>query len=244
MKPDELQEHIASTYFTLRTGIVVASVLLPVTLLVVGAFRPLQPDALRFLPSISDYYPNGTNFTRNWLVGTLCAVGTFLYLYKGYSNVENVVLNIAGVLAVIVALVPCRCGDVSKKPSIHGAAAVAFFVCIAFVAIRCSRDTLSLMPDEALRKRYQRRYHFIALAMVFFPVAAAGISFVFGLVSQLQFVAEAFGIYTFALYWLFKSRELSITQAERLVMKGKAEKVRGHGLVRVDGGASPPPTSR
>ena len=70
--------------------------------------------------------------------------------------------------------------------------------------------------------------------MIFLPLAAAGVSFAFGLVPQLQFVAEAFGIYTFALYWLLKSRELSITRAERLVMKGKAEKVRGHGLVKVD----------
>ena len=132
-KPDELQAHFAGTYFTLRLGIVVASLLLPVILYVAGNFRP-DPG---LLPSISHYYAYGNNLTRNWFVGTLCTVGMFLYLYKGYSVTENVVLNVAGVLAIVVALVPCRCGDPQASASVHGFAAVTFFLCIAFVCVRC-----------------------------------------------------------------------------------------------------------
>ena len=92
MQPDELQAHILSTYFGLRLGIVIASALLPIVLFFGGWLR----GGLELQPSISDYYFAGGGVMRDWFVGTLCAVGVFLYLYKGFSDRENVALNIAG----------------------------------------------------------------------------------------------------------------------------------------------------
>ena len=61
MKPDDLQKHITSTYFALRLGIIVASLALPWVLYFGGNAGP-HPG---LQPSLSDYYPNGTEFTRD-----------------------------------------------------------------------------------------------------------------------------------------------------------------------------------
>ncbi len=50
---------------------------------------------------------------RSWFVGILFVLGIFLYLYKGFSTLENCLLNIAGLSALGVALFPTgwNCGD-------------------------------------------------------------------------------------------------------------------------------------
>jgi hypothetical protein len=48
-----------------------------------------------------------------------------------------------------------------------------------------------------------------------------------------KFFVETFGIYMFGLYWLVKSREISITSAEKLAAHGKLQNVKGRGVVRV-----------
>jgi hypothetical protein len=39
-------------------------------------------------------------------IGTICAIGTLLVVYKGSTDTEDVLLNLAGVLAFVVAFVP------------------------------------------------------------------------------------------------------------------------------------------
>jgi len=83
--PDDLREHITDTYFALRRGLVVLSVLLPFVLLGLGAYWDVS-----WQPSLSHYYANGAAGTRDWLVGTLFATGALLSNYKGFSTLENV----------------------------------------------------------------------------------------------------------------------------------------------------------
>ena len=82
--PDDLREHITDTYFALRRGLVVLSVLLSFVLLGLGAYWHVS------WPSLSHYDANGTAGTRDWLVGTLFTTGALLYNYKGFSTLENV----------------------------------------------------------------------------------------------------------------------------------------------------------
>ena len=81
MTADELKKNILSTYFTLRAGIVVLSVALPVALYVGGLWHGVPGLA----ESMSAYYGEHAGALRNVFVGTLCAIGAFLYLYKGFS---------------------------------------------------------------------------------------------------------------------------------------------------------------
>lgn len=227
LSPSQLQRHVQSTYFTLRIGIAGVSLIFPVLLYVLGrsAGIPLQD-------SMSAYYAGGTEWTRNVFVGVLFTIGTFLYLYKGFTPAENIALNLAGVLAPVVALFPCRCGDESASWSPHGAAAVGFFAAIAFVCVRCAPDTLGLIRDADTRARYRLTYRILAVIMLGAPavvfvlalphwVLSAGIARMQGLALAYgaRFVMECLGIWTFAAYWLVKSLELRRTDAESLGLR-------------------------
>jgi len=231
MTSDKLQENILSTYFTLRLGIVILSVALPPILYFGGRL-----GGVGLLHSMSAYYGEQNGLMRNWFVGILWAVGSFLYLYKGFSTTENVVLNFAGVFAVSVAMIPCNCWDgaVGDSNKVHAFCAVSFFLCMAFVCLFCAGDTISLLPDQKTKDAFKRRYRIIAVLLVGSPAAAVLVSYALDQHTSYRFFIEAFGVYMFALYWVVKSRELSITSAETLALHGKVANQKGRGVVRVE----------
>lgn len=229
MKAEALEKHVLATYGTLRIGIAVIALLFPL-ILGVGGFLfagiPLQN-------SLSAYYhahvpPCEVTLEapmRNWFVGVLCAIGAFLYLYKGFSKVENIALNIAGAMAVGVAMFPMlwTCHKDSSLLSLHGFCAVSFFLCIAFVSIRCASDTLHLIQDTAVRRRFKQCYNVTGFTMIVFPLAAYLFTVVFRQLERLTLFVEIAGIMAFAAYWIIKSREILQTQSERLALQGKLE---------------------
>ncbi len=220
MKSDELEKHIFATYINLRVGIAIITILFPLLLWAGGAIQgiPLQD-------SMSAYYHAifNENSMRNWFVGILFAVGVFLYLYKGFSYQENYALNFAGVFVIGVAIFPMEwnCGEECKKISMHGTCAVLFFLCIAYVCIRCASDTLYLLNDTVLEQRYRLRYKLIGIGMILSPLFALLLTLVFQQFKSYTFFVEAAGIWIFAIYWLLKSQELTSTNAERLILQNK-----------------------
>ncbi len=90
------------TYRYLRLGIV-----LLVLLLAVSVALEYQSTGI-LLSSLSAYYytPVHTVF-----VASLCGAGACLVIYRGVSDVDDVLLNIAGLLAFVVAFVPIRFAD-------------------------------------------------------------------------------------------------------------------------------------
>ena len=228
MTSDKLQKNILSTYFTLRMGIVVLSVALPLILYFGGKLV-----GINLLNSMSAYYGENDWVMRNWLVGILWAVGSFLYLYKGYSTLENVLLNLAGVFAVGVAMIPCNCWDgaIGDSSTWHAVVAVSFFLSMAAVCLFCAGDTISLLPDQKTKDAFNRSYRLIGTLLVLSPLAAIAVSDVFRRLENYKFFVEAFGVWIFAAYWGVKSRELSITSAETRAMYGQLENRRGRGVV-------------
>lgn len=229
---NELQEHIFSTYVNLRIGIAIIGILLPILLLVVG-----KSVGVGFQNSISAYFHAETDgfLLRSIFVGTLFAIGVALYLYKGYSGKENIALNLAGAFAVGVAVFPMTWrgtdGEVLYQGinllnfgeytlSLHGVCAVFMFLCIAYVCIWCASDTLHLLDDERKRKLYKRMYKFLGFGMILFPLAASVLAVVFHMSDKTIFIVESVGIITFAAYWWIKSREISLTSADRLALNG------------------------
>ena len=231
-RPDELQANILSTYFTLRWGIVVLSVAFPLILYFVGRFGariPLQP-------SMSAYYGAHDGYMRNWFVAILFAVGSFLYLYKGYSTLENVALNIAGVSAAFVAMVPCGCwyDDGVTHNKMHAVFAVSFFACMSFCCLFCAGDTIGLLPTERDRKRFTRLYKTIGILLLASPAGALLVSYASNQSTRKLFFIEAFGVCTVAAYWAVKSKEFRLSSAERLTAEKQVKKVPHKGVVRVE----------
>ena len=221
MSQTTLEKHILSTYFSLRIGIAVIAIAFPLVLWIGGYLYA----GLHLQSSMSDYYwaANDGKSLRDVFVGVLFAVGAFLYLYKGFSNRENIALNIAGILALGVALFPTCMGQ-CPKVTIHGICAVGFFLSITFVSVKCAPDTLGLIKDENQRAKFRMMYKTLAMIMLASPAAAYVLNVLTPQYKAFVFYVEAGGIFAFAAYWLTKSRELSLTQAEEKAVRGEVDK--------------------
>ena len=165
-----------------------------------------------FQDSISDYYWT-EDPERNILVGVLCFIAAYLILYKGYTWAEDRALDIAGVSAVGIALfpVPQEIGI-----SAHYICAVTFFICIFYVCITMSRNTLHLFPPSGNKKLFIWLYGICSAVMIGIVI----FTIIYGFVPKetkathnphIVFWIEAFGIWAFSAYWYIKSRELDVT---------------------------------
>src|SRR4051812_23085950 len=104
----------ATTYRCLRLGIVGMVLLLAVSLVIEIVNAPGCVQT-----SISAYYYTPV---RNIFVGALVAIGLCLIVIRGCSRWQDFFLNMAGMLAPIVALVPTgfsgRCPASNRKPAL------------------------------------------------------------------------------------------------------------------------------
>lgn len=216
---EQLQEHMLWTYYGLRVGLSVIGFSLPLVVLFTGGVL----HHVWLEPSLSQYYltEDRVSFftTRDLFVGGLFAASACLYLYKGFSDKENVALNLAAVFVVLVALLPTvdPAADQTLVSVLHGTSAVLFFVCIAYVSLFRSRDTLRLVPS-AKRRGYIRRYRWTGATMIASPLVAVVLSFALEPVSQVRtviFWVETLGVWTFALYWTVKTTEMRESSAEK-----------------------------
>lgn len=224
--PGGLQQHIASTYFNLRFGMGVIAALLPGGLWVGGALGDHEP--LRC--SMSAYYYSPT--MRDPFVGALVALGAFLYLYKGFSTKENWALNLAGALAIGIAMVPTasKCGVRSEGITVHAAFAVLFFLSIAYVCLFRAADTLTLIRDTRKAAKFRATYRLLGVGMVISPLVAVALTLVLQQATEARatvFGAEASGVLMFAAFWVVKSLELRATDADRLAIERKLQAVSG-----------------
>lgn len=241
----DIKKQMMATFLSLRVGVGVIGIVLPLLLLFGGmivhihladsmsayyhatrsCINPQRPEVSA--PCSTIPLPTGQGPMRNWFVGALFVIGVCLYLIKGFSKWENLLLTIAGILAVCVAIfpMPWTTGKATGFP-IHYVSAVTFFVFIAFVCMFCSGKTLKFMPDipnrEKVIARYKLRYRALSILMVLSPLAAYAFN-EFTRQNHLVFWAEAFGIWAFGGYWLVKTKELSLSDVERRALKGELE---------------------
>ena len=227
MTPGQLQEHIYKTYVSLRVGLCLLALAFPFLLWGIGRWNDINLQN-----SISEYYfafgpPNLELPGRVVFVGVLFVLGFFLILYRGFTTIENWVLNIAGACAIIIALCPMpmpdNCTNCGSNPysSLHYPAAVVLFVCLAFVAAFCTKETLVYLPDPKRRRRYRISYYVIATIIIVTP----GILYLMTWdlpVKKYKFLVETVGIVMFSAYWGLKSIELSQSKVEKNVLMGKA----------------------
>jgi len=213
---EDLRKNMLSTYFFLRTGIVVMSAALPLALLV----YTFMVDRGLNEHSISAFYGADNGAMRNWFVGILCAVGAFLILYRGFSFAEDWALNTAGLFAILTAWKPCDCwlpDIVGSK--LHNTFAILFFASMAFVCFFCAKTTISLLPDKATEARFGTKYTRIGIALLLSPAIALVLSY--QRPGAFVFLFEALAVWVFSFYWFTKTQEFSISSAEKRALKGE-----------------------
>ncbi|PTM90485.1 hypothetical protein [Dietzia psychralcaliphila] len=201
--------YIVETYFVLRMVIAAGALILPATLLLWVALD----SGVSMMGSLSAFYYSPA---RSLFVGILVAIGVALVAYRGYTRGENALLNGAGVLSIVVALVPT--GDSSLPGltvagAVHAVAAVGFFVLAALSIFFYGQETLGSLSDPDQQRRYRAVYRVLAVLVVAFPGAAVLVAWVVG-PSVALFAGEAAALYAFAAFWLVKTYELSQSHAE------------------------------
>lgn len=223
MKIDNQEIKIESfdifTYRRIRRAIGYLGIVLPI--LLVG-FSLIPFFQTQIQPSISHYYY--TNL-REIFTGTLCAVGLFLIRYKGYGNAsiwknDNVLTNIAGIMALGVALFPTNPEDFSQKiytiiPStekwlgwLHYGFAAVLFLILALLAINVftigqTSDTRT--PKSILNENniYRICGYIILASVILVPVLE-----MLKLFSFSTLILEALALFAFGIAWLIKGRAL------------------------------------
>jgi hypothetical protein len=214
-----------ATYRALRWATAILGLALPWVLWLGG--RILAGEPLE--ESMSAYYYTGM---RDELVGILFAVGSFLVVYRGYTWLENWALNLAGFFVAGVALFPTGSRDAGASGSpLHVLFAVSFFASIAYVCIFRASDTLALIHEETVARRFRKVYQLLGGLMILSPLLALLLALPEpgSRARSFIFFVEAVGVYVFAAYWIVKSLEIARTDSERLAVKGKLA-TRRHGL--------------
>jgi hypothetical protein len=233
MAPEQLTAHMLKTYRDLRLCLLIFAIFLPIVLVLAGFVL----GHVGIQDSLSAYYWAGfdePSEERTIFVGVLFAVGACLIAYRGFSNEEDLALNIAGVLAWGIAFFPMQCNlNIRSLHScagegyahIHGICAVTFFMLLAYVALFRSKDTLGgdtstgQMLSARDRRWYSRQYNIAALAMLVLPVAAVIITYWIGHENFGVIAVEFAAVWAFAYYWAVKSLEMKKSQVEILAAR-------------------------
>jgi hypothetical protein len=228
MKAHEVEDHVFSTYLSLRFGMAVIALAFPFLMVAIGKLNgvPLQD-------SLSAYYwQDGASVApvRNWFVGGLFALAAFLYLYKGFTDAENWALNLAAIFAIGVATMPMAWPPVKGDGwfSTHGVSAISLFACLWYVVLFRAKDTLRFLPASlSVEERastirwYGNWYSALGAIMVVSPLGAVLISTVLGKPSALVLFVEATGVMSFGTFWAMKSREMRLSKLTRRALRGE-----------------------
>jgi hypothetical protein len=137
------------------------------------------------------------------MVGMLCAVGVFLFLFHGLSKNENRLLNVAGVAVILVAWIPMFVSEL-----LHRGLAIVFFLLIGIVAIHFSKGGIDKIPHARAKRAFKTAYNVAGAAMIVLPLTVAALQFTpWGQFEHYMFWIECFAIWSFAAYWLTKTLE-------------------------------------
>jgi hypothetical protein len=195
------------SYMTLRRFVGLIGILLPFALVIIHIILVRQAV---LLGSMSGYYYTDV---RGILVGSLCAIGVFLFAYRGYDGWDDGLTNAAGVFAIGVALFPTA--PVNPSPQarnigyVHFACAGLLFAVLAVIALWQFTKTEPNTERSAEKKKRDLIYRIcgtvIAACLVLVPVE----SLVIGAPIQRfrpLFWLEAVAVVAFGIAWLVKGQ--------------------------------------
>ena len=212
--PSQSTRTLVVSYLGVRRGIGAVGLALPVLLGPVGWLAvgvPLQD-------SMSSYYHTPM---RDVFVGGLCAIGIFLFCYRGYDRVEDWTANFGAASALGLAFCPM---DAASDPLhqrsvvgyLHSASGGVFFLTLAFYSLyhfpRADDDRGEAAPHEAHRRLVYRASGIVILL----SMLAMG-AYLFLLSPDLKrrcnryhflFWGEWVAVWAFAAAWLTKGRAI------------------------------------
>jgi hypothetical protein len=202
----------AATIRTLRRGIGVVALALPVVLTVGNI---LLARRFTLLGSISGSYYTAM---RDVFVGSMCAIGVFLICYR-YEKRDDRLSTLAGVLAIAVALFRTTSGDPTVKLTstdtaigwVHQLSAVALFVVLAYFCFFLFTRTDSAKqpsPRKRLRNRLYRACGGVILACMGLAALANALPAAARDTIKPLFWCEAIAVLAFGAAWMVKGETI------------------------------------
>jgi hypothetical protein len=184
------------TYRYLRGGIPVMLVMLCSALVIERA------RASCWQTSISAYYFTGVHAM---FIASICAIGALMVVYKGSTDTEDLMLNLAGILAFVVAFVPTTrpvllCGAAVLPVGAVTAVSVLANVWALVVALAVSRAASWWMYH---RTGTGRAHSTFGTAAVWVQRAVLTAGFVTLIAAPHWFVGNAHGIAAAAMFGAF-----------------------------------------
>lgn len=139
--------------------------MLPLTLIIINMIAEKQFVVLN---SISAYYYSNV---RDILVGVLFIITFFLFNYKGYDKLDNIITNICGLSALLIAIFPMSNGSISNSifqnqrlnEIIHFSSATLLFICFSFMSIFLFTKSDKKILDK---RKKNKNYIFIACGIL------------------------------------------------------------------------------
>ncbi|HBE64950.1 MAG TPA: hypothetical protein DDX19_19790 [Rhodopirellula baltica] len=227
-----MMDRLVLSYLDIRRAIGLSGLVLP---LVLGPGGMLL--GIEIQENMSSYYHTPL---RDVFVGTLCAIGIFLFCYRGYDRIENWTANIGAVAAIGIALFPLDYGSdplIQKSfvGYVHTFSGGVFFTTLAFYSLyHFPRDS----KREAESHLFERSMAFRASGLTILLITFAMGGYML-LVPQdwkdwlngynFLFWAEWIAVWSFASSWLAKGR-IIVTEIGVEVLAYSRKMVLQHGL--------------
>ncbi|MEZ6125296.1 MAG: hypothetical protein R3C49_19275 [Planctomycetaceae bacterium] len=218
--PAESPQTLVLSYLAIRRAIGYVGLSLPILLGPIGWLV----HGIGLQENMSSYYHTPM---RDIFVGVMCAIGIFLFCYRGYSRWEEWTGNVSCVSAIVIALCPL---DANSDPLhqrtfvgyMHSAAGAAFFTTLAVYSLfhfprRKSEDSLpeTSHPSE-LDRRARNLVYYVSGGVIVLCLIAMGSSF-FLMPTRLRETLDSWGfvfwmewiaVWAFSAAWLAKGRAL------------------------------------
>lgn len=199
---------LVQSYLALRMAIGVIAIALPFVLAL--AWATVQGAGIE--PSISAYYHTGM---RDVFVGALCAIGVFLWSYRGYDRRDDRITNLAAVCAIGVAWFPTTPVVITSPRDtlvggFHYAFAAVLFGTLAYISL----VLFTKKAAQPTRRKEQRNQIYRTCGVVILA-CIAGIAVIALTPADSQvhtlspvFWLEAAAIVAFGLSWLTKGEAI------------------------------------
>ena len=217
---DPAHARYVRSYLLMRAAVGALGIALPVVLVLTDG---LWFDGAPFpRSSLSAYYYSGV---RDLMVGTICAIGTFLLAYKvAERNLDNTLSVVAGLTVILVALFPPRLPRGGKLAplqdrlgevvcaQLHFAAAAVFLICLAVLSVTFGlREGNRTERSQRFSPGFWRAYHFACAAIIAAALLFMGITEISDSGPRTSLlIGETVSLMAFGASWLAKGFELDM----------------------------------
>ena len=201
-KPEEIDHHV------LKLTVGVIALMLPILTAFLSAHS---------IQSISASYWEG-GWARDFFVGFLFAISSFLFAYNGFSLAEMLFSKVAAFAALGVALFPCGCGThLEVVPYVHYISAATMFIVLACLCAIFFQRARAKGHREAKWRSYLYAICGVTIVMVILVMAFDyfGGDPISSKMPRLTFYGELAALMAFGISWLVVSGVLPVITAPK-----------------------------